>query len=80
MGNDARRTEQADAVLGGSPVVVIRRLLGAAWRAMRGAEGPTYITVPVGRGLKAVLIVPPHERVRRDGQSGQHGDRTRDRK
>jgi hypothetical protein len=60
-------------------VHVIRWLLEAACRAMRGANQPTYITVPVGRGLKAVLVVPPHERTRRDGQSGQHGDRTLDR-
>ena len=60
-------------------VHVIRRLLGDAWRAMRGAEGPTYITVPVGRGLKAVLIVPPNERAWRDGPSGQHGEWTLDR-
>jgi hypothetical protein len=58
---------------------VIRWLLGAAWRALRGAYQPTYITVPVGRGLKAVLIVPPNERARRDGPSDQHGDRTLDR-
>jgi hypothetical protein len=64
----------------GSPVVVVRWLLGAVWRALRGAEGPTYITVPVGRGLKAVLIVPPNERARRDGPSGQHGEWTLDRK
>jgi hypothetical protein len=55
-------------------VYVIRWLLGAAWRAVRGANHPTYITVPVGRGLKAVLIVPQNERARRDGPSGQAGD------
>jgi hypothetical protein len=60
-------------------VHVIRWLLGAAWRAVRGANQPTYITVPVGRGLKAVLVMPPYEGARRDGQSGQHGDRTLDR-
>jgi hypothetical protein len=59
-------------------VHVIRWLLGAGWRAMCGANQPTYITMPVGRGLKAVLVVPPHERTRRDGQSGQHGDTTLD--
>jgi len=79
MSNEAKRPEQAHAVVGGSPVVVIRRLLRAAWRALRGADQPTYITVPVGRGLKAVLIVPPNERAQRDGQSGRHGDRTLDR-
>ena len=79
MSNEAKRPEQAHAVVGGSPVVVIRWLLRAAWRAMRGADQPTYITVPVGRGLKAVLVVPPNERARRDAQSGQHGDRTLDR-
>jgi hypothetical protein len=63
----------------GSPGIVIRWLLGAAWRALRGANQPTYITVPVGRGLKAVLVVPPNERARRDDQSGQHGDWSRDR-
>jgi hypothetical protein len=55
-------------------VYVIRWFLGAAWRAMRGANQPTYITVPVGRGLKAVLIVPRNERARRDGPSGRAGD------
>ena len=55
-------------------VHVIRWLLGAAWRAIRSANQPTYITVPVGRGLKAVLIVPPNERARRDGPSGRAGD------
>ena len=63
-----------------SPVVMIRWLLGAAWRVLRGTNQPTYITAPLGRGLKAVLVVPPHERARRDGQSGQHGDRTWDRR
>ena len=79
MSNEAKRPEQAHAVVGGSPVVVIRRLLRAAWRALRGADQPTYITVPVGRGLKAILIVPPNERARRDGQSGRHADWTLDR-
>jgi hypothetical protein len=76
MSNEAKRPEQAHAVLGGSPVVVIRWLLRAAWRALRGADQPTYITVPVGRGLKAVMVVHPNERTRRDGQSGRHGDGT----
>ena len=34
-------------------------ILSAGWRLIRGADRPTYITVPVGRGQRAVLVVPP---------------------
>ena len=34
-------------------------MLRAGWQMIHGADRPTYITVPVGRGQRAVLVVPP---------------------
>ena len=37
----------------------VGRTMREDWQILRGAGRPTYITVPVGRGVKAVLVVPP---------------------